>query len=244
MEKKSALDWNKFAPLFGTWAPKIKPFFDNCGFDPIYSFLRGQAQAGKQIAPASMHTYRAFKETPLDELLCVIVCQDPYFKFVNGSPVASGVAMDCSITARPQPTLQHFYDGIETELFDGLNLNYINTYDLSYLTSQGVLLLNAALTVEKDKPGSHVTIWQPFTTFLLKEVIGPTGVPILFLGKEAAKLAPLVEKTNHVYKLSHPASAAYTGNKWDTKGTFTQMSRDIYKNNKESILWLHVEPPF
>lgn len=241
---KTSLDSKKFAPLFGDWWPKIKPFFENGGLDPVYSFLRGQAQAGKQIAPASMHTYRAFLETPLEELKCVIVCQDPYFKFINGSPVASGVAMDCSITARVQPTLQHFYNGIETELFNGLNLNYINTYDLSYLSKQGVLLLNTALTVEKDKAGSHMAIWEPFTKFLLTEVISTTGVPILFLGKEAGRFAPLVEKTNSVYKLSHPASAAYTGSKWDTKDTFTQISRDIYKSNKETILWLNVDPPF
>ena len=113
---KTNLSWEKFSPLFGTWADRIKPFFDEGGFDPVYSFLRGQSQAGKQIAPASMNTYRAFTETQFDNLQCVIVCQDPYFKFVNGSPIASGVAMDCSITARVQPTLQNFYSGIEKEL--------------------------------------------------------------------------------------------------------------------------------
>ena len=175
---------------------------------------------------------------------CVIICQDPYFKFINGSPVASGVAMDCSITARTQPTLQNFYNGIETELFDGLNLNYINTYDMSYLTSQGVLLLNAALTVEKDKPGSHTNVWSQFTAHVLVNIIAPTGVPVLFLGKESARFSPFVEVTNPTYKLSHPASAAYTGSKWDTKGTFTQISKDIYKSNKETILWLNIDAPF
>lgn len=244
MKKNTQLDWKKFEPLFGTWAPRIKPFFDEGGFDPIYSFLRAQSQAGKQIAPASMHTYRALIETPLDELKCVIVLQDPYFKFINGSPVASGVAMDCSITARVQPTLQNFYNGIENEMYNGLNLNYINTYDLSYLSGQGVLLLNAALTVEKDKANSHSVIWTPFTTFLLSNVISSTGVPVLFLGKEASRFAPLVEKTNHVYLLPHPAAAAYTGGKWDTKDTFTKISQDIQNSNNESIMWLNIDPPF
>lgn len=242
--KKTALDWKKFEHLFGTWASRIKPFFDEGGLDSVYSFLRGQSQAGKQIAPASMHTYRAFLETPFNELKCVIVLQDPYFKFVNGSPVASGVAMDCSITARVQPTLQTFYEGIETELFNGLNLNYINTHDLSYLSSQGVLLLNAALTVEKDKPKSHSTIWEPFTKFLLKEVIAPTGVPVLFLGKEASRFELLLAGTNKTYTLPHPASSSYTGGKWDTKNTFTCISRDIQESNNESIMWLNIDPPF
>ena len=241
---KTQLDWKKFAPLFGTWADKIKPFFDNGGLDPVYSFLRGQAQAGKQIAPASMHTYRAFIETPIDELKVVIVCQDPYFKFINGSPVASGVAMDCSITARIQPTLQNFYDGIEEEMFNGLNLNYINTHDLSYLSSQGVLLLNAALTVEKDKPGSHSEIWAPFTNFLLTEVISTTGVPILYLGAQAGAFAVLTAKTNPCYVLNHPASAAYAKVKWDTQGVFTKISRDIFKSNKDTIMWLPIDAPF
>jgi uracil-DNA glycosylase len=238
------LDWKKFAPLFGTWAERIKPFFDAGKMDPIYDYLKGQSRKGAQIAPASMNTYRAFTEVDFNDLKCVIVCQDPYFKFINGAPIASGVAMDCSITARIQPTLQNFYDGIERELYNGLNLDYIHEYDLSYLSKQGVLLLNCALTVEKDKPGSHMAIWFEFTAFLLQEVIGPTGVPVLFLGKEASHFAPLVEKTNYVYCLSHPASAAYKGGKWDTEGVFRKMSQNIWDSNKDTVMWLNTEVPF
>jgi uracil-DNA glycosylase len=241
---KTQLDWKKFAPLFGTWASRIEPFFSEGGLDPVYSFLRGESQAGKQIAPASINTYRAFTATPYEELKAVIVCQDPYFKFINGSPIASGVAMDCSITARTQPTLQNFYLGIETELFDGLNLNYINNYDLSYLSSQGVLLLNIALTVEKDKPSSHLDIWAPFTTFLLTEVISPTGVPILYLGAQAGAFAMLTAKTNPCYVLNHPASASYTGKPWETEGVFTQINKKIWDTNGETIMWLNLDTPF
>jgi len=238
------LDWKKFEPLFGTWADRIKPFFDEGGFDPIYEFLRGQTKDGRQIAPASMNTYRVFKETDYRELKCVILCQDPYFKFINGAPVASGVAMDCRATARLQPTLQKFYGGIEKELFNGLNLNYVDIDDLSYLSNQGVLLLNAALTVEKDRPGSHMAIWHPFTTFLLKEVIGPTGVPVLFLGKEAGHLEPLVCLTNPTFTAKHPASAAYTGGVWDSEGCFEWLNRHILDSNNETVCWLHIDPPF
>jgi len=241
---KTKLDWKKFEPLFGTWAPKIKPFFDRGGFDSIYAFLRAETAKGKKIAPASMHTYRCFTEVPLEELKVVIMGQDPYFKFINGSPVASGVAMDCSITASVQPTLKKFYEGLEKELYNGLNLNYIDTYDLSYLSNQGVLLLNAALTVQKDKAGSHMALWDSFITFLLKEVIGPTGVPILFLGKEPGKLSSLVQKTNPVYLLPHPAASSYTGGVWDTGTTFSRISKDVWDSNKDSILWLHIDPPF
>jgi uracil-DNA glycosylase len=238
------LDWKKFEPMFGTWAPRIKPFFESGKMNKVYSFLKEQAAKGKKIAPASINTFRCFTETPYEELKCVIVCQDPYSKFIGDEPIASGVAMDCSLTARVQPTLQQFYNGIETELFNGLNLNYINEYDLSYLTQQGVLLLNSAFTVEKDKPNSHMVIWHEFTTFLFKEVIGPTGVPVLFLGKEAGKLFTMVEKTNPTFFASHPVSATYSGTRWDTKGVFTQINNSIWDSNKDTILWLNVESPY
>jgi uracil-DNA glycosylase len=242
--KKTKLEWKKFEPLFGTWASRIKPFFDASGFDPIYEFLRGEAKRGKQIAPASINTYRVFKETDIRELKAVIVCQDPYAKFINNTPIASGVAMDCSITARVQPTLQQFYNGIEKELYDGLNLEYINTYDLSYLSQQGVLLLNTALTVEKDKPGSHGKVWEDFTIFLLKNVIAPTGVPILFMGKEAGSFEPAVCLTNPTFTVKHPASASYSGKMWDTEGAFTFINKHIWDSNQETILWLNIDPPF
>jgi uracil DNA glycosylase len=243
MEVHTKLDKTKFAPLFGDWWPKIEPFFIRGGLDPIYAFLKTQSQKGKKIAPASNNTFRAFKETPLSELKAVIVCQDPYAKFIDGLPIASGVAMDCSMTARVQPTLQQFYNGIEKELYNGLNLNYISEYDLSYLSAQGVLLLNCALTVEKDKPGSHVAQWAPFTRFLFREIIGPTGVPVLFLGKEAGVYESLC-LINPTYKLPHPVSATYSGKIWDTQGVFTKINQNVEESINDSILFLNIETPF
>lgn len=238
------LDWKQFAPKFGTWAPKIKPFFEEGGFDPIYEHLKSESQKGKQIAPQSINTYRCFTETPIDELLCVIVGMDPYFKFVNSLPVADGLLFGCSITEKVQPSLQQFYNGIEDELYNGLNLNYINTHDVSYLAKQGVLMLNAALTVEKDKSGSHIDLWENFTKFLLEEIISVTGVPVLFLGKDAAAYEGIVVGTNYTYTLNHPASASYGGTRWDTKGTFTKINKNIWESNEETIMWLNHELPF
>lgn len=239
------MEWTTLAPKLGSWASRIKPFYDKGGFEPIYKFLVGQSKAGVKIAPASINTYRALKELDYHDLKAVIVCQDPYFKFVNDAPIATGVAMDCSITEKVQPTLQQFYNGIEKELFNGLEVNYVNSYDLSYLTKQGVLLLNAALTVEKDKPNSHKDLWFDFTVFLLKEVIAPTGVPIMFLGKEAGQFEPAVQMTNPTMTVSHPASAAYTGGQWNPNGAFMWISEHIWKSNKDTINWLPFkDPPF
>jgi uracil-DNA glycosylase len=238
------MEWSKLSERFGSWSSRIKPFYDKGGFDPIYKTLIAKSKSGIQIAPSGINTYRAFKETNFNDLKAVIVTQDPYFKFINDQPIATGVAMDCSLSARAQPTLKQFYNGIEKELYDGLELNFIQRYDLGYLCEQGILLLNTALTVEKDKPGSHMDIWEDFTIFLLKEVIGPTGVPVLFLGKEAAKFEPTIMMTNPTHTALHPASAAYTGGCWNPDGAFVWLNEHIWKSNNETIMWLPIELPF
>ncbi len=237
--------WINFKDKFHkSWEKAIRPFIESEECDKIYSFLKRESQSGKKIAPASINTFRAFYETPLDDLKCVILMQDPYFKFTEDGPVADGLAMGCSISKKSQPTLQNFYSGIEKELFNGLNLDYIEDCDLSYLAKQGVLLLNASLTVEKDKAGSHKHIWKPFTTFLLKNVIANTNVPILFLGKDAQEFKELVTETNPCFLLSHPASAAYTGVAWETGDTFSKLSQKIWEQTNDSIMWLNTETPF
>lgn len=239
------MEWKTLEPRLDSWADKIKPFFDRGGFIPIYEHLKQQTKNGAKIAPISQNVYRAFKETEFDNLKAVIVCQDPYFKFTSdGNPIASGIAMDCSITQKIQPTLKQFYGGIEKELFNGLNLNYIDSYDLSYLSKQGVLLLNTALTVEKDKPNSHVKLWEDFTIFLLKEVIGPTKVPVLFLGKEAAKYEPALYLTNPTKCVKHPASASYSGGIWDSEGAFKWLNKHIWNSCEDSIEWLNIDVPY
>jgi len=104
--------------------------------------------------------------------------------------------------------------------------------------------MNTAFTVEKDKPNSHMKLWHEFTQFLFKEVIGPTGVPVLFLGKEAGKFSGLIDKTNPVFLASHPVSASYSGKNWDTNGVFKKLNDCIWDSNKETISWLRIESPF
>lgn len=239
------MEWAKFKGMFHeSWHSVMQPFIESKECDEIYKFLKTESQKGKKIAPQSINTYRAFYETSLDELKCVIVGMDPYYKFVNDIPVADGLLFGCSITEKVQPSLQQFYNGIEQEIYNGLNLNYINTHNVRYLANQGVLMLNSALTVEKDKPGSHTEVWESFMIYLLKEVISKTAVPILFLGKEAQKYAGMCELTNNVFILSHPASASYSGTKWDTKGTFKEIGRIVWEQQEDSILWLNIDPPF
>tara|TARA_R110002153_G_scaffold246678_5_gene402580 strand:- start:252 stop:923 length:672 start_codon:yes stop_codon:yes gene_type:complete len=219
----------------------MKPFIESNECDKIYAFLKKESKRGKQIAPLSSNVYKCFKETPLDEVKAVLIGMCPYHTFKYDLPVADGLLMGCSITKYVQPSLYNFYKAIEVEFHRGLNLNYDATPDVTYLAKQGVLMLNVALTTEKNKAGSHILLWEPFTKYLFEEVLNPLGVPYVFLGKDAARYKKNTGIFSHVFTVSHPASASYKGVDWDSEGVFTKIDTLLYENNGYSINWLKDE---
>lgn len=240
------MEWKKFENLFHqSWWNKMKPFIESNECNEIYAFLKKESMRGKQIAPLSSNVYQCFKETPLDQVKFVMVGMSPYHTFKDNLPVADGLLMGCSTTGYLQPSLDNFYKALEKEFHRGLNLSYEKTPDVRYLANQGVLMLNAALTTEKNKAGSHIDIWEPFIKYLFEEVLNPLGVPFLFLGKDAAKYKKYTGIFSHTFVVSHPASAAYKGVDWDSEGVFTKIDTLIYENNGFSINWLKdAEYPF
>jgi len=235
--------WANFKDQFHeSWHSKMQPFIESEECDNIYKFLKAEGKRGKKIAPSSSVTYRCFKETSLDDLKVVMIGMCPYHTFYNGVSVADGLLMGCSVTDRLQPSLEKFYEGLEDELSNGLNLKYKQLTDVSYLANQGVLMFNAALTTEVNKAGSHIEIWEPFTKYVMEEILSVTGVPTIFLGKDAAKYEKYTNPFAWNFVLSHPASAAYKQSSWDTEGTFTKVNKILKENNGYEIMWLYNVP--
>ena len=237
------MKWNKFEDkIHESWHEKLKPFIESEDCDKIYERLKFDSKRGKTIAPLSPNVWRCFKETPLDELKVVLMGLCPYHTLYNGSPIADGLLMGCSITDRLQPTLDQFYYGLETELFGGLSLEWWRNPNVEYLAHQGVLMLNAALTTEINKAGSHLDVWEPFIKYLYENVINETNVPTVYFGKEAAKYKKYCAPFTWQFIVSHPASASYRGLDWDTEGTFGKVNKIIWENHNDSIMWLDSMP--
>jgi len=233
------MNWEKFKHLFHeSWHIKMKHFIESKECDDIYEFLKKESKRGKKIAPNSPNVYRCFEITPLDDVKVVMIGMCPYHTFIDGSPVADGLLMGCSVTGKLQPSLEKFYEGVEKDVYNGLNLHYTKKPDVSYLAKQGVLMLNAALTTEMNKAGSHIKLWEPFTKYLLEEVLAPTGVPYIFLGKDASVYERYLPPFSWSFTLSHPASASYKQSDWDTEGVFTRVNKILRDNNNFSIEWL------
>ena len=239
------MNWELFKDQFHeSWHVKMQPFIESEACDDIYKYLKSESKRGKKIAPLSSNVYRCFKETSLNDLKVVMIGMCPYHTFKDGSPVADGLLMGCSNTGKLQPSLEKFYEGVEKELFGGLNLKYEKLADVSYLAKQGVLMFNAALTTEMNKAGSHIDIWEPFTKYVLEEIVTPAGVPTMFLGKDASRYEKYTSPFAWNFVLTHPASAAYKQSEWDTEGKFGMVNKVLKDNNNYEIMWLYEEPPF
>lgn len=231
--------WENFKDHFHeSWHDKIRPFIESEACDKIYAHLKSESRRGKGIAPSSHNVWRCFKETPLNEVKVIFIGMCPYHTFSRTGPIADGLMMGCSTTGILQPSLEQFYNGIITELYDGIGLDRKKNPDVLYLAKQGVLMCNAALTTEMNKAGSHMEIWEPFMKYLLEEVFAWTGIPIVFFGKEASKLKKYVAPFTFSFSVSHPASASYRNGDWDTEGVFTKINTLIMENNGFTIDWL------
>lgn len=239
MENKSKLNWESFEYKFGSWAEKIKPFFFQGGFDSIYEELKKIAKRGKKILPSSEVTFRAFEECPINEVKLILMGACPYHSMKEDIIIADGLCLSCGNTNYPQPSLDYFLSSIEKELYNGLCVPCNKKFDLSYLsTNEGVLLLNAGLTVEYMKPMSHNSIWEPFMKYLFENVFDTLGVPVVLMGNDAQKLEKYINPFTTILKVPHPASAAYKNEDyWDSKGLFQELDQILMYRHGKGINW-------
>lgn len=239
------MDWSKFKDQFHeSWHAKVRPFIESEECDKIYEFLKKESKRGKKIAPLSSNVFRAFRETSLDNLKVIVMGMCPYHTMLGGEYVADGLLMGCSITGKLQPSLEQFYKALQVEFYGEEKNFVIKDPDVTYLTGQGVLMINAALTTEINKAGSHIALWEPFTKYFFEQMVDTAGVPIVFLGKDAAKYKRYVTPFTWTFTLSHPASAAYKNTDWDTEGVFKKVNTILRENNDFNIQWLSEKAPF
>lgn len=161
-----------------------------------------------KVYPERKHIFRAYRETPLNDVRVLILGQDPYH---NG--VATGLAFDVGSSPTINPSLRN----IQKEIRDSVGLSKEGG-DLSHWTKQGVMLLNTILTVDANSPKSHHGYgWEKFVAATLnalnfRECVHP--LVVMLWGKEAQKFEHFFTMPEHlVLKAPHPAAEAYAGGK-------------------------------
>ncbi len=190
-----------------SWKQELHEEFDKPYFAQIVHFLKEEKRAGKTIYPPGKLIFNAFDCTPFDKVKVVIIGQDPY----HNPGQANGLCFSVPDRVQPPPSLVNIFK----ELHDDLDIAIPNTGNLEKWARQGVLLLNASLTVEANKPMSHSQVgWHHFTDEVIRHVSKDRDHVVFMLwGKFAQNKESLIDTTKHkVLKAAHPSPlSAYNG---------------------------------
>lgn len=183
--------------IFENLLPELKEVFSKLHEETLETDI-GQVHRKrntKVIYPTDTLILRAFKLCKLTNLKCIWMLQDPYH---DGSAV--GLCLDNTIGRKVSPSLKNVLNELLEDDVELDNTEGKKTL-LEHLPSQGVLLLNTALTVEKGKPDSHLEIWKPFTRKLL-ELLGKQEQLIWCLwGAKALAYRDIIEKQQNIDKI-------------------------------------------
>ena len=216
--------------LKGTGWEKLRTFLLSGDMDDILIQLIKEVEESKRFTPPIKNVFKALEETYLDNIKVVIIGQDPYPQL----NVADGIAFSCSNKGKIEKSLTYMFNSIK----DTVDADYVGNPDLRCWASQGVLLLNSAFTTTIGKPGTHQLLWQPFVMYLLDVITrSHKNLVYVFLGKKAQELADIIPDTNHKILVSHPASAAYNGSKWDCGDMWNKINEYLEQNGQQRISW-------
>jgi uracil-DNA glycosylase len=190
-----------------TWKEELKEEFDKPYFGNVVGFLKEEKGAGKTIYPPRALIFNAFNCTPFKNVKVVIIGQDPY----HNPGQAHGLSFSVPDGVQPPPSLVNIFK----ELHEDLGLPIARTGNLEKWAKQGVLLLNASLTVEANKPMSHSEVgWHVFTDEVIRHISKhKEHVVFMLWGKFAQTKASLIDASKHlILKAAHPSPlSAYNG---------------------------------
>ena len=186
-----------------SWKDALAPEFDKPYFASLVRFLHEEKAAGQTIYPPGGQIFKAFELTPLPDVKAVILGQDPY----HGPGQAMGLSFSVPDGVPAPPSLVNIFREIESDL--GIRMS--GRPNLEDWARQGVLLLNAMLTVRAGAAGSHSRIgWQEFTDAVIRTVSDRCdGVVFLLWGNFARSKKDLVDTSrHHVLEAAHPSPLA------------------------------------
>ena len=192
----------------------------------------GQEYRRKPICPAQPDVFKTFELCPLKDLKIVMLGCDPYPQKGIATGILFGNNRETS-NENLSPSLKVIKEAVIN--FEIPHYCIIFDQTLESWAKQGILMINSALTVEMNRIGSHVMLWRPFISILLKNLSDyDTGVVYVLFGKQAQTFKPYInEKFNHVFEVEHPAYFARNGRK---------MSHELFVNISNTVKGIYGVP--
>ncbi|SDH01128.1 uracil-DNA glycosylase [Psychroflexus sediminis] len=214
-----------------TWKNILKDEFEKPYFKSLTAFVKSQYK-NHTCYPKGSDIFNAFEFCPFDKTKVVILGQDPY----HGPGQAHGLSFSVPKGIPMPPSLLNIYK----ELKDDLNIALSPNGNLESWAHQGVLLLNATLTVRANGPGSHQKKgWEIFTDEVIKKLSSEKqGIIFLLWGGFAKKKAQLIDASkHHILTSGHPSPLSANRGYWFGNKHFSQTNKILKKQNEVPILW-------
>ncbi len=225
----------KQGQLHPSWQAIIGDEFDKPYMQALREFLKQEKSSGKIIYPPSPLIFNAFNHTPFEQVRVVIIGQDPYHGQDRGQPQAHGLSFSVPQGVALPPSLMNIYKEIASDL----NISMSRSGDLTPWANQGVLLLNATLTVEQAQAGSHQGRgWETFTDAAIAALNAHReGLVFVLWGSYAQKKGAFIDEKKHlVLKSVHPsplsAHRGFFGNH-----QFSAINRYLTEHGQTPINW-------
>jgi uracil-DNA glycosylase len=214
-----------------SWKEVLSEEFKKPYFKQIAEHLKTEKAQGKTIYPPGSQIFHAFEATPFDELKVVILGQDPY----HGPKQAHGLSFSVQKGVPPPPSLINIFK----ELHEDVGAPIPKQGNLEKWAKQGVLLLNASLTVRAGEPMSHAKLgWEKFTNTIIEKVSDlKEHVVFVLWGRFAQEKKTLIDEKKHlIIKSAHPSPLSAKNGFFGSR-PFSKINTYLMKNGIDPIDW-------
>jgi uracil-DNA glycosylase len=215
-----------------SWLAVLKDEFEKPYMAQLKQFLQSEKEAHQVVYPKNADIFRAFNDTPFDKVKVVILGQDPY----HGPNQAHGLSFSVQKGVAIPKSLINIYKELVTDIPGFVKPAHGN---LEEWAGQGVLLLNATLTVRAGQAASHQKKgWEVFTDEVIRKLSEQReGLVFILWGAYAQSKIPLIdEKKHHIIKSVHPSPLSVERGFWGSK-PFSKANAYLVKEGKEPIDW-------
>lgn len=215
-----------------SWKQALQEEFSKEYFSGIVDFLKAEKALKREIFPPGNLIFNAFAQTPFHEVKVVLLGQDPY----HNQGQAHGLAFSVQEGVRIPPSLQNMYK----ELHADIGMPTPKTGNLTHWAKQGVLLLNATLTVRAHEANSHAKIgWTSFTNAVIEKISKERkGIIFLLWGRFAQEKQTLIDVSKHyILKAAHPSPLSAHNGFFGCKH-FSKTNELLVQQQQTAIDWM------
>lgn len=213
------------------WKSILSKEFEKPYFKQLMEFVKTEYES-TECFPPSEQIFSAFNHTPFNEVKVVIIGQDPY----HGFGQSHGLCFSVGETVKIPPSLKNIFEEIRTDLGNPIPDNGY----LAHWANQGVLLLNATLTVRAHEAGSHQKKgWEKFTNAVIEKLSKEReGIVFMLWGGPAKKKGEKIDASKHlVLSSGHPSPLAANRGYWFGNKHFSKTNEYLENKGKKPINW-------